>query len=153
MAAGAGEPVTGGGVGVGVVVGGGAGVDGVGVGGGVGAGVGFGGAGVVGTGGGVTGTTGTGAACSGIDGPWEGLARCGEAGIDGAATTLRPGPGPSAMPKGAGALASRRGIKAPPTTATASRSAATTRSLTLMSSPPPADTISQRNYRQEVGLA
>lgn len=75
-------------------------------------------------------------------------------GIEGAWTTLRLGPGPSAIPSGAdGAAPSRRGITAPPATAIASRRAAITLSLPLMSSPPPADTISQRTYRQEGAFA
>jgi hypothetical protein len=59
--------------------------------------------------------------------------------IAGAWTTLRLGPGPSAIPKEVGGAASRRGINAPPATATASNSAAVTRSFRLMLFPSPAD--------------
>ena len=65
-------------------------------------------------------------------------------GIAGARTTLRPGPGPRAMPKGEDGVPSRRGISAPPATAIARRSAATTRSFRLMLFPPPADNIPRR---------
>jgi hypothetical protein len=74
-------------------------------------------------------------------------------GAAGACTTLRPGPGPSAIPTGAAGFASRRGMSAPPATAIASRSAATTRSLRLMLSPSPADNIPGSSYRQEGCLA
>lgn len=67
-------------------------------------------------------------------------------------TTLRPGSGPSALPKGAAGDASSRGIDAPPTTATASNSPAIKSSLRLMSYPSPADNI-LRVYRQEGRLA
>jgi len=77
----------------------------------------------------------------------------GGVGAAGACTTLRPGPGPSAIPTGAAGLASKRGISAPPATAIASRSAATTRSLRLMLFPSPADNIPGSSYRQEGCLA
>lgn len=80
-------------------------------------------------------------------------ARCGGLGAAGAWTTLRLGPGPSAIPTGAAGLASKRGISAPPATAIASRSAAMTRSLRLMLFPSPADNIPERSFRQEGGLA
>jgi hypothetical protein len=74
-------------------------------------------------------------------------------GAAGAWTTLRPGPGPKAIPTGAAGFASRRGMSAPPATAIASRSAAMTRSLRLMLFPPPADNIPGSRYRQEGCLA
>ena len=61
----------------------------------------------------------------------------------GAWTTLRPGPGASATPSGVAGDASRRGINAPPTTATASNSPAITSSLRLMFLPSPADNYPQ----------
>jgi hypothetical protein len=67
--------------------------------------------------------------------------RRGGLGAAGACTTLRVGPGPSAIPTGAAGLASKRGMSAPPATAIASRSAAITRSLRLMLFPSPADNI------------
>jgi hypothetical protein len=60
--------------------------------------------------------------------------------IAGACTTLRPGPGPSAIPTGFMGDASSRGISAPPATAIASRSAARTRSFRLMFFPLPPTT-------------
>jgi hypothetical protein len=77
----------------------------------------------------------------------------GALGTAGAWTTLRLGPGPSAIPTGAAGLASKRGISAPPATAIASRSAAMTRSLRLMLFPSPADNIPGSSYRQEGGPA
>src|SRR5215468_10239050 len=53
--------------------------------------------------------------------------------------TLRPGPGPRAMPTGLAGAERRRGITAAPATATASKNAAIKRSLRLMFSPSPAD--------------
>jgi hypothetical protein len=90
---------------------------------------------------------------AGVEEAGEGVARRGGFGIAGAWTTLRPGAGPSAIPRGADGDARSRGIKAPPPTATASRSAAITLSLWLMLAPPPADTISHRDYRQQGGFA
>ena len=81
--------------------------------------------------------------------PRDRAALCGSLGAAGAWTTLRPGPGPSAIPTGAAGFASRRGMSAPPATAIASRSVATTLSLRLMLSPSPADNIPGSSYRQE----
>jgi hypothetical protein len=83
----------------------------------------------------------------------------GRVAIAGACTTLRPasapGPGASATPGGPAGVERRRGIRAPPPTATASRSAATIRSLRLMLFPPPADnfptgTIGRRDGSLEI---
>src|SRR5207253_2263443 len=58
-----------------------------------------------------------------------------------ATTTLRPGTGPIATPREVTGAERRRGINATPTTAIASRSAATARSFRLMPLPSPADNI------------
>jgi hypothetical protein len=70
------------------------------------------------------------------------VARFGCWAIMGAWTTLRPGPGPSAIPSGPAGAERRRGITAPPATATARRNAAIRRSFRLMFSPSPADNFS-----------
>jgi len=90
---------------------------------------------------GVTEATGAGVATTRAGG---GTVRSGAAtrfarGTAGARTTLRLGPGPSAIPNDVGGEASKRGISAPPATATTSNSAAVTRSFRLMLFPSPAD--------------
>lgn len=59
----------------------------------------------------------------------------------GAWTTLRLGPGPRAMPIEVAGDASRRGITAPPATATVSNSPAIKSSFRFMLIPPPAENI------------
>jgi hypothetical protein len=77
-------------------------------------------------------TNGVGTAVARLDEMCGEAARRGGFGIAGAWTTRLPGPGASAMPTGVVGDASKRGINAPPATAIASRSPATTRSLRLM---------------------
>jgi hypothetical protein len=106
-----------------------------------------------------TGVTGADVATDGTTAGTTVAGPCVEAGLwcgfgaAGARTTLRPGPGPTAIPTGAAGFASKRGISAPPAIATASRSAAITRSVRLMLFPSPADNIPWRDYRQEGCLA
>jgi hypothetical protein len=84
--------------------------------------------------GGAAGTDTTGATRAALGAIERAPTRCAGPGIAGARTTLRlgAGPGPSATPAGVGDEASRRGMRAPPTTAIASRRAATARSFWLM---------------------
>jgi diguanylate cyclase (GGDEF)-like protein len=103
----------------------------------------------------VTGAIGVTATRGGAEAVCGGAVWRGALEIVGACTTLRPGPGPSAMPSGLAGEASRRGINAPPATATASNNAATTHSLRLMLFPPPADnfprgTIGRRGDSLEI---
>jgi hypothetical protein len=99
----------------------------------------------------VTGATGAvevTAGWTGVEVACRETAWCGGFGLAGACTTLGPGPGPSAIPKGVDGDASRRGINAPPATATTSSSPAITRSFRLMYSPSPADNL-PKHYRQK----
>jgi hypothetical protein len=73
--------------------------------------------------------------------------------IVGATTTLLPGPGSIARPREVTGAERRRGINATPTTAIASRKAATTRSLRLMPLPSSGDNIPRGSIgRMDVSL-